>query len=67
MDEGEMTHLASRDQYGGMKSEIWLALLPAGGTVLKTGLGLWMFFGARGFANCWRLLRDFGTPNPPKN
>jgi len=62
-----LTQLAGRDQHGGMKAEIWLTLLPAVGTFLKAGLGLWMFFGARGFANSWRWLRNFGTPNPPKN
>jgi hypothetical protein len=36
----------------------------AAGIILKTALGLWMFFGARGFANLWRTLQNFGTPNP---
>jgi hypothetical protein len=35
------------------------------GTVLKAALGLWLFFGARGFANFWRSMRNFGTPKPP--
>jgi hypothetical protein len=35
------------------------------GTFLKAALGLWLFFGAHGFANFWRQLRNFGTPKPP--
>jgi hypothetical protein len=42
-------------------------LAAAIGTFLKAGLGLWLFFGARGFANSWRSLRNFGTPQPPEN
>ncbi|HEX3856970.1 MAG TPA: hypothetical protein VHY30_06725 [Verrucomicrobiae bacterium] len=37
------------------------------GTLLKTALGLWLFFGACGFANFWRSLKNFGTPKPPEN
>jgi hypothetical protein len=37
------------------------------GTFLKAALGLWLFFGARGFANGWRSLRNFGTPKAPGN
>jgi hypothetical protein len=37
------------------------------GTLLKVALGLWLFFGARGFANFWRSLRNFGTPKLPEN
>lgn len=36
------------------------------GTALKAALGLWLFFGARGFANFWRTMRNFGTPKPPQ-
>lgn len=36
------------------------------GTFLKAALGLWLFFGAAGFANLWDSLRNFGTPQPPK-
>jgi hypothetical protein len=36
------------------------------GTLLKAALGLWLFFGAQGFTNCWRSLRNFGTPKPPQ-
>jgi hypothetical protein len=36
------------------------------GTFLKAALGLWLFFGARGFANFWRSMRNFGTPKPPQ-
>jgi hypothetical protein len=39
--------------------------LTAIGTLLKAMLGLWLFFGARGFANFWRFLRNAGTPKPP--
>jgi hypothetical protein len=35
------------------------------GTFLKAALGLWLFFGAHGFANFSRQLRNFGTPKPP--
>jgi hypothetical protein len=44
----------------------WRSLLSAIGTLLKAALGLWLFFGARGFANFWRSLRTFGTPKPPQ-
>mgnify|MGYP001608239338 CR=1 FL=1 len=37
------------------------------GTVLKTVLGLILFFRPRGFANFWRSLRTFGTPKPPQS
>jgi hypothetical protein len=43
----------------------WRSLLAATGTLLKAALGLWLFFGARGFANFWRSMRNFGTPKPP--
>jgi len=36
------------------------------GTLLKAGLGIWLFFGANGFANFWCSLRNFGTPKPPQ-
>jgi hypothetical protein len=43
-------------------------LLSAIGTFMKAALGLWLFFGAHGFANFWRSLRTFGTPKaPPEN
>jgi hypothetical protein len=42
-------------------------ILSAAGTLLKAALGLWLFFGAHGFANFWRSLRNFGTPKPPEN
>jgi hypothetical protein len=42
-------------------------ILNAIGTLLKAALGLWLFFGANGFANFWRSLRNFGTPKPPEN
>ena len=37
------------------------------GVLLKAALGLWLFFGAQGFVNCWRSLRNFGTPKPPQS
>jgi hypothetical protein len=37
------------------------------GALLKAALGLWLFFGAQGFANYWRSLRNFGTPKPPQS
>ena len=38
------------------------------GIFSKAVLGLWLFFGAHGFANFWRQLRNFGTPkSPPGN
>jgi hypothetical protein len=45
----------------------WHLVLLAFGALLKTALGLWMFFGARGFANLWRSSRNFGTPNSLSN
>jgi len=35
------------------------------GTLLKAALGIWLFFGAKGFANFWSSLRNFATPKPP--
>ena len=61
-------HLANREQYpAGTRFHEWNTLLIAMGTLLKAGLGLWLFFGARGFANFWRSMRNFGTPKPPEN
>jgi hypothetical protein len=63
-----LNHLANKDQYPtGTRFNEWRTLLIAVGTFLKIGLGLWMFFGARGFTNLWRSFRNFGTPNPPSN
>jgi len=42
-------------------------LLIAVGTLLKAALGLWLFFGAHGFANFWRSMRNVGTPKPMGN
>jgi hypothetical protein len=47
---------------GGNLSRMRESLL---GGAVKAVLGLWLFFGARGFANFWRSLRTVGTPNPP--
>jgi hypothetical protein len=58
----------NKDQYpGGMDFIDWRAVLSAVGVILKTAIGAWMFFGARGFANLWHSLRNFGTPKPPEN
>ena len=51
----------------GEAADNWRILLTSLGTILKAALGLWMFFGARGFANLWRSLKNFGTPKPPEN
>jgi hypothetical protein len=40
---------------------------PAIGSLLKAALGLYLFFASHGFANFWRLLRNFGTPHPPQS
>ena len=61
-----MNQLVGRNSSGGTSPYIWRALLTAVGTLLKAALGLWLFFGARGFAGFWRSLRTFGTPNPPQ-
>jgi hypothetical protein len=45
----------------------WRTLLISVGNFAKAGLGAWMFFGAHGFANFWRSMRNFGTPKPPEN
>ena len=59
--------LAHHDQYPiGTKFDGWHTLLVGVGTFLKAGLGLWLFFGAHGFANFWRSMRNFGTPKPPQ-
>jgi hypothetical protein len=63
-------HLVEQEKYAGLKpgkSVVLQTLLSAVGIFSKTGLGLWMFFGARGFANFWRSMRNFGTPEPPAN
>jgi len=36
------------------------------GVILKTTFGIWLFFGAEGFANFWGSLRNFATPKPPQ-
>jgi hypothetical protein len=63
-----LIQITGRNQYSdGTQYYNWRALFIAVGTFLKAALGLWMFFGAHGFSNFWRLLRNFGTPNPPMN
>jgi hypothetical protein len=36
------------------------------GTIAKAGFGIWLFFGAEGFANFWSSVRNFATPKPPQ-
>jgi hypothetical protein len=63
-----LSHLAEEEKYAGLKpvkAVVWNTVLPAVGTFFKAGLGIWMFFGAQGFANFWRSMRNFGTPKPP--
>ena len=62
-----MSQITGRNQYAGDTRYIWQPILTAIGTILKAALGLWMFFGARGFANFWRSLRTFGTPKAPED
>lgn len=55
MADGE--HSPLRAQY------LWRTLLSTGGNLLKTALGLWMFFGARSFAKFCRPLCSPRTSN----
>ncbi|MGH7951656.1 MAG: hypothetical protein ACREFE_07020 [Limisphaerales bacterium] len=59
-----LKHLYKGEYPVRMQANDWRRLLIAFGAILKTALGLWMFFGARGFANFWRSLRNLGTPTP---
>jgi hypothetical protein len=60
-----LNQVAGRSQPPAYTEFNWRSLLSAVGILLKAALGLWLFFDARGFANLWRSLRTFGTPNPP--
>ena len=60
-----LNQAAGRSQYPANAEFNWHTLLAATGILLKAALGLWLFFGARGFASFWRSLRTFGTPKPP--
>ncbi|MGA2241630.1 MAG: hypothetical protein ABSH11_06280 [Verrucomicrobiota bacterium] len=60
-----LNQTASRGQYPANEKFNRHIFLSAMGTLLKAALGLWLFFGARGFANFWRQLRNAGTPKPP--
>jgi preprotein translocase subunit Sss1 len=60
-----LNQVTGRSQYPANAEFNWHSLLAAIGILLKAALGLWLFFGARGFANLWRSLRTFGTPKPP--
>jgi hypothetical protein len=44
----------------------WRLATGAAGILIKAALGLALFFRARGFANFWRSLRQFGTPKLPE-
>jgi hypothetical protein len=58
----------NKDQYpAGAQYYDWRLILLAFGALLKTALGLWMFFGTKGFANLWSSARNFGTPKQPEN
>jgi hypothetical protein len=61
-----VSQIASQNQNPHNVASQWRILLTNFGTLLKAGLGLWMFLGARGFANFWRSLRNFGTPKSPE-
>ena len=52
--------------YPFMVRDSWYSVETSAGMLLKAALGLWLFFGAHGFANFWRSLRNFGTPKPPQ-
>lgn len=60
-----MSQSSETTRYPGTQLSEWRTLFIAIGTILKAGLGLWMFFGAHGFSNFWRSMRSFGTPVPP--
>jgi hypothetical protein len=60
-----LNQIAGRGQYPANEKFNWRIFLSAIGMLLKAALGLWLFFGARGFANFWRFLRVAGTPKPP--
>jgi hypothetical protein len=47
---------------GGGRAHLRESLL---GVAVKAVLGLWLFFGARGFASFWRSMRNVATPKPP--
>jgi hypothetical protein len=61
-----LNQVTGRSQYSADAEYISRTLLTAMGTLLKAALGLWLFFGAHGFANFWRQLRNAGTPKPPE-
>jgi hypothetical protein len=61
-----LNQVTGRSQYSADAEYISRTLFTAMGTLLKAALGLWLFFGARGFANIWRFLRNAGTPKPPE-
>jgi hypothetical protein len=63
-----ISQVADKNRHtGSVQYYDWRMLLSSAGTISKAALGLWMFFGANGFANFWRSARNFGTPKPPEN
>jgi hypothetical protein len=60
-----LNQVSNRSQPPAYSEFNWHSLLTAAGTLLKAALGLWLFFGARGFANFWWSMRNFGTPKTP--
>jgi hypothetical protein len=59
--------LKERGQYPPYALHDWSLMLGSIGNFLKAAVGLGLFFGARGFANFWRSMRNFATPKPPGN
>jgi len=59
-----MQHFNAKQYPNGPQYIDWHLILRAFGEILQTAIGLWMFLGAHGFANFWRLARNFGTPKP---
>jgi hypothetical protein len=62
-----MQHFNTNQYPGGPQYIDWHLILRAFGALVQIAIGLWMFFGANGFANFWRSARNFGTPKPPEN
>jgi len=56
--------IANKNQPPAYAEYNWRLILTAIGTVLKSALGLCLFFGASGFVSFWRSMRNFGTPKP---
>ncbi len=56
-----------KGRYPAYAQHDWSLMLGSIGNFLKAAVGLGLFFGARGFANFWRSMRNFATPKPPGN